>query len=126
MAAELPGPRCPLPGDFTVEPDDGAEVPGPTIVVPVFDLPCEAAVEAALAVIPADHPPIEEIVFHYGDYCPPGVYCPVDEWNRGYVVFYASNDGHDTWVQVRGFRGNVRVIADPKPFPPTEDAGTTG
>lgn len=127
IAAGLPDPRCPgAPGEFPADVNEEGEDSGPTIVVPVFDLPCENAVDAALLSLPDDHAPIASIDFRYGDYCPPGVFCPVSDWTRGYVVFYVSGDGDDIWVRVRGSRGHVRVIGDPEPFPPSSRAGTNG
>lgn len=121
IAAQLPVPRCPgPPGEFPADVNEEAEDSGPTIVVPVFDLPCEKAVDAALSTLPADRASIAAIEFHYGDYCPPGVFCPVSDWRRGYVVLYVSGDGDDIWVHVRGSRGHVRVTGGPEPFPPTE------
>ena len=88
-------------------------------MVPVFDLPCEKAINAALAALPDDHPAIDAIEFHYGDYCPPGLFCVVSDWTIGYVVFFVSGDGDDIWVRVRGFRGHARAIGGPEPYPQT-------
>lgn len=127
ISAELPDPRCPgPPGEFRADVNEEAEESDATILVPVFDLPCEKAVDAALSALPADHGPIAAIEFHYGDYCPQGVFCAVSDWTTGYVVFYTSGDGDDIWVRVRGSQGHVRVIGGPQPYPPTARAEGNG
>lgn len=124
--AELPDPRCPgPPGAFPADVNTDEDA-GPTILVPVFDLPCDGAVDAANSALPADRPSIAAIEFHYGDYCPPGVFCDVVDWTAGYVVFYAAGDGDDIWIRVRGSGGHVRVIGDPEPYPPTAPATVNG
>jgi hypothetical protein len=95
-------------------------------LVPVFDLRCEQAVDVAVSALPADHAPIAAIEFHYGDYCPPGVFCAVSDWTTGYVVLYSSGGEGHIWVRVRGSQGHVRVIGDPQPYPPTARAEGNG
>jgi hypothetical protein len=127
IAAELPDPRCPgPPGEFRADVNEEADESDATILVPVFDLRCEQAVDVAVSALPADHAPIAAIEFHYGDYCPPGVFCAVSDWTTGYVVLYSSGGEGHIWVRVRGSQGHVRVIGDPQPYPPTARAEGNG
>lgn len=117
VVAVLPEPVCDTPPQITTTDASGNEV-----VVEVT-LACEKAVQAAVAVLPAEHLPILGIEFHYGNYCPPGWECPVSEdyAQRGFVVFLTASRGiqPSIWVQVRADDGgSVQVIDGPEPFPP--------
>lgn len=123
IAAELPDPRCPgPPGEFRAEAIEDDEDSGPTLLVPMLDLPCDGAVDAAISALSDDHGSIAAIAFYYGGYCPLGVFCAVSDWTTGYVVFYAAGDEDDIWIRVRGFGGHVQVIGGPEPYPPTAPA----
>jgi hypothetical protein len=54
-------------------------------------LTCDAAVEAAMDVLPADHADILRIVFYAGTPCPNGAECPMTPPDVGSVVFETTN-----------------------------------
>ena len=59
-------------------------------------LGCEEAVASAATALPADHPRIVSIGFHYGKYCQGPWSCPVSEgdfeamYSTGYVIFWTA------------------------------------
>ncbi len=87
---------------------------------PTGTLTCENAIEAAVAALPADGPPILRIAFHYGRYCPPGYFCALSLGiNEGYVVLFLRDDTV-LWVPVRAdSAGTVSLEGAPEPYPPS-------
>jgi hypothetical protein len=78
---------------------------------------CEQAVDAAIKVVPANHPPITAIEFHYGFYCP-GSSCPSQD-RIGYVVF--TTEGGRQWWVIVALDSKDHLVTDMsewQPFPP--------
>ncbi len=81
-------------------------------------LTCEAAVSAALTVVPADAS-IVSIEFGEGT-CPPWYRCGVqlpDDGTRGHVVFHLAAPGPDLWVSVIAHDTGPVTASKPVPFP---------
>jgi hypothetical protein len=115
VAEVLPAPTCEQPP--TITRIDASGSPEPVEIT----LTCENAVEAAAAVLPAQHLPILGIEFHFGSYCPPGAFCPFTNAQNGYVVFVTGSRGPQPsiWVRVAADKaGVVQVTTGPQPFPP--------
>jgi hypothetical protein len=82
-------------------------------------LTCPKAVAAATAALPVGHLPIRGVEFHYGNYCPPGAYCPIGPWDGGFVIFHTKGLGPDLWVMVQADQaGAVFVTSTVGTYPP--------
>jgi hypothetical protein len=86
-------------------------------------LSCDAAVAAAIQLLPSDHAMIRSILFGYG--CPPKWRCrvvPIPEGGQqqGYVLFYLAGSGpqDDLVVRVKADAQGDITAADPVPYPP--------
>jgi hypothetical protein len=79
---------------------------------------CEDAVAAAITALPAFHPSITTIEFHYGSWCPPGEGCQAPRSDIGFVVF-TFVVGTPSFVRVieRPVIGVV-AVGGAMPFPP--------
>jgi hypothetical protein len=105
--------------------------PGPRVVChevqfqpplqPPPALTCDAAVEAALGALPADHPRIDTASFSWGHYCPRG--CPiVPAASEGFVVFEFTGSDPEVWVHVRADEsGDVTIQSEVAEFPPPNE-----
>lgn len=92
---------------------------GSMMPVEIF-LTCTKAVAAATAALPVDHLPIRGVEFHFGNYCPPGSYCPIGSSEAGFVIFHTGGRGPDLWVSVAADEaGAVSVTGAVEAFPPS-------
>lgn len=81
-------------------------------------LACDAALVAALDVVPADTS-IVSLDFAYGGGCPPWVRClpGLAITDAGHVVVHVASPGPDLWVVVVADETGVVTAATPVPFP---------
>ena len=108
-----PALHCDDPPQVSVAGTNGSMIPVPIL------LTCTKAVAAATASLPVGHVAIRSMEFHFGNYCPPGAYCPIGSWEVGFVIFHTGGDGPDLWVTVKvDQRGAASVTSGVMPYPP--------
>jgi hypothetical protein len=85
-------------------------------------LTCDAAVAAALKVVPAGTA-ITSLEFRYTSSCPPWLFCALRPYdpNAGAVIVHVPSPGRDLWVTVRADAAGIVTVEPPIKFP----AGST-
>jgi hypothetical protein len=79
-------------------------------------LTCAPAVAAAVAALPAAHPPIIRQEFRWGGLCAPGASCAPPLGDQGIVIFdFAS--GPSLVVYVSAGNGGAVASGSPAPYP---------
>jgi hypothetical protein len=122
VATLAAGCAAPSPTSSPSSPSSPAPIPSPQVVCdasqfqPPPTLTCGPAIAAAIAALPADHPPVVREEFRWGGLCPPGAPCAPPLGDAGIVIFdFAS--GPSTFVYVSADAGRVVARGSPAPYP---------